>query len=100
MKSFVGGIKNSLVSDSASAKGVGSSGGGERATGEESEQYVFVEGDGPDEGGDQGMGDETFIEPYPFDTSSVSSHQTHTSRTQRTSQVIPLVSFTVVLNFH
>ncbi|KAH0834100.1 hypothetical protein J3R83DRAFT_11388 [Lanmaoa asiatica] len=76
MKSFVSGIKDSLTSDSASTK--------EGATGEESEQYVFVNGDDPDESGDQGMGDETFIEPYPFDTSSVSSHQTHSSRGQQT----------------
>lgn len=94
MKLFVSDIKNSLANDSASTKeGVGGSRGGERATGEESEQYVFVDGDGPDEGGDQGMGDETLIEPYPFDTSSTSSHQTHTSRM---SQVI--VSFTMILN--
>lgn len=81
-------------------KGVGGSRGGKGATGEESEQYVFVDGDCPDESGDQGMGDETLIEPYPFDTLSVSSHQTHTSRIQHTSPVITLVSFTVVLNFY
>ncbi|KAF8836059.1 hypothetical protein BDN67DRAFT_364184 [Paxillus ammoniavirescens] len=78
MKSFVSGIKNSLTNDSASGSG------GERASvaGEESEQYIFVEGDGPDEGADQGMGDETLIEPYPFDSASVSTHQSHTTRAQ------------------
>lgn len=81
MKSFVSGIKHSLTSDSASMKdGVGR---GDGATGEESEQYVFVDGDGP---GEQEMGDETFIEPYLYDTSSVSSHQT--SRSRQMSQVI------------
>lgn len=102
MKSFVSGIKNSLTSDSASTKeDVGSSRRSEGAVGEESEQFVIVDGDGPDEGGDQGMGDETLIEPYPFDSSSVSSHHTHTSRIRQLSQVITLGSHCgVVLNFN
>ncbi|KAG8215492.1 hypothetical protein J3R82DRAFT_9125 [Butyriboletus roseoflavus] len=78
MRSFVSDVKNSLTSDSASTKGVSGS-----TRGEESEQFVFVDGDGPVESGDQGMGDETFIELHPFDTSSVSSHQTHSSRIQQ-----------------
>lgn len=94
MKSLVSGIKSSMTSDSASTKeGVSGSRGREGATGEESEHYVFVHGDGPDESGDQGMGGETLIEPYPFDTSSVSSYQSHTSRIRRMSQVISVVSF-------
>ena len=90
MKSLVSGIKHSLTSDSAS---VGGSSRGEPAAGEESEQYVFVDGDGPDPEGGDAMGDETLIEPYPYDTSSVSSHQTHTSRIRQMSQVISLGSF-------
>lgn len=91
MKSLVSGIKHSLTSDSASMKdGVGSS-RGEGAAGEESEQYVFVDGDS--EGVDQVTGDESWIEPYPYDTSSVSSHHTHTSRTRQMSQVNPCLVF-------
>jgi hypothetical protein len=92
MKSLVSGIKHSLTSDSASMKeGVGGSSRGEV---EESEQYVFVDGDS--EGGDQVMVDETFIESYHYDTSSISSHQTHTSRIRQMSQVIAFGSFFVV----
>ncbi|KAG6377719.1 hypothetical protein JVT61DRAFT_14490 [Boletus reticuloceps] len=99
MKSFVSSFKSSLTSDSASMKeGVDGSSVGEGASGEESEQFVFVDGDSPDEGGDRGMGDET--EHYHFDTSSVSSHQTHSSRIRQISQVIifgphPVVTFTL-----
>lgn len=48
------------------------------AVGETTEQYVIVEGDEPsvDQNGD-GMGDETLIEPFPFDAASVMTHQSH-----------------------
>ena len=99
MKSFVSGIKNSLTSDTASTReGIGGSGADEGATGEESEQYVFVNGDGPEEGENQGMGNETMIEPYHYDTASVSSHHTHTSSIRQPAQVMTLDSF-VELNF-
>lgn len=87
MKSLVSGIKNSLTSDSANAKDVFGSMRSEGAAGEESEQYILVDGDGLEEGGDQ-----TLIEPYPFDSSSISSHHTHSSRTRQMSQVIVLGS--------
>lgn len=84
------GIKNSLASDSASTNQADSE--GEGPAGEESEQFVIVDGH---EGGHQVMGDETLIEPYPYDTSSVSSHQTHasSSRIRQMSQVIPICWF-------
>ena len=92
VKSFVNGIKNSLSSDAASTKEDFGDSRSRDETGEEVEQYVFVDGHGPDEAGDQGMCDETLIEPYPFDSSSISSHHMHTSRVRQMSQVIAFVT--------
>ncbi|KAG9310939.1 hypothetical protein JVU11DRAFT_8813 [Chiua virens] len=86
VKSFVSGVKSSLVNDSASAKEDTGSSRGEGSTEEESEQYVFVNGDDPAEGGERGSGNERTSEPYPLDTSSVSSHQTHHSSVQQSPQ--------------
>ncbi|KAG8215347.1 hypothetical protein J3R82DRAFT_8943 [Butyriboletus roseoflavus] len=78
MKS-VSGIQNSLTSDSVSTReGVS----GSRARVQRVRNLYLWMGTALVESGDQGMGDETLIESYPFDTSSVSSHQTHISKTQ------------------
>ncbi|KAG6333865.1 hypothetical protein ID866_5228 [Astraeus odoratus] len=71
----------SVTSESRSRSGsVNGTGEVMVSVGEESEQYVMVEGDGPDAG--DGMGDETLIEPFPFDAASVSTHQNHSPAVQ------------------
>ncbi|KAL4065516.1 hypothetical protein V8B97DRAFT_1875356, partial [Scleroderma yunnanense] len=74
----------STRSRSGSVNGAGEAIG---VAGEVSEQYVMVEGNGlnAEQNGD-GMGDDTLIEPFPFDAASVSTHQSHAGQTQGQTQ--------------
>lgn len=80
IRSLIGvGLRGSRAPDGLSITSSRSrSGSVNGAVGETTEQYVIVEGDEPgvDQNGD-GMGDETLIEPFPFDVASVMTHQSH-----------------------
>ena len=73
------GFRGSRIPDGVSVTSTRSRGGsvngaGEpmESVGETSEQFVIVRDESVGDG--DGMGDETLIEPFPFDAASVSTH--------------------------
>ncbi|KAI6037980.1 hypothetical protein EDC04DRAFT_2070574 [Pisolithus marmoratus] len=69
-----GGDNASTAGGNRRRNGVNCAGSG---VGEESEPYVMVDGDVD---AAEGVGDETLIEPFPYDTASIITHHTHSSQ--------------------